>query len=67
MKGVILSEEKWYYILDLLENRRDEVLTDDEYSTEFDNEYSDEFKMASSCIKAILSSLYSKENIFPEV
>lgn len=67
LKGVILSEEQQYYILDLLENRRDEVLTDDEYSTEFDNEYSDEFKMASSCIKAILSSLYSKENIFPEV
>ena len=67
LKGMILSEEQQYYILDLLENRRDEVLTDDEYSTEFDNEYSDEFKMASSCIKAILSSLYSKENIFPEV
>lgn len=67
LKGVVLSEEKWYYILDLLENRRDEVLNDDEYSTEFDNEYSAEFDMASDCIKAILAALYKKDTPFPEV
>ena len=57
LKGVILPENNWYYVLDLLETRRDEVETDE----------NKEFEMASSCIKAILSSLYSKENIFPEV
>lgn len=60
MKGVILPEENWYYILDLLENRRDEVLDYAEHgSTEFD--------MASDCIKAILASLYKKDTPFPEV
>lgn len=61
MKGVILPEENWYYILDLLENRRDEVLDYAEHgSTEFD--------MASSCIKEILAALIkSFEKPFQEV
>ena len=58
MKSVILTEEAWYYILDLLENRRDEVLDAAEHGTT-------EFDMASDCIKAILAALYSKP--FPEV
>lgn len=59
LKGVIMSEEQWYYVLDLLENRRDEVEEDSDK----------EFEMASSCIKNILSSLISAmdKKPFPEV
>ena len=56
MKGVILTEEQWLYILDILQERQDDAL--DENASDYD--------MCNSCCKAILAALYSK-NPFPEV
>lgn len=49
MKGIFLSDIQWFLLLDLLENREEEIITDE----------GSEFKLCSLCIKTILSCLPS--------
>lgn len=49
LKGIFLQDTCWYLILDLLEEREEEVITDE----------GSEFKLCSLCIKNILAKLPS--------
>ena len=49
VKGICLQDTCWYLLLDLLEEREEEVITDG----------GNEFKLCSLCIKNILSKLPS--------
>ena len=56
MKGIILTEEQWLYVLDILQERQEEALDED----------ASDYDMCSDCCKAIIAALYSKTT-FPEV
>lgn len=50
LKGIYLQDTYWFLLLDLLENREEEIITDE----------GNEFKLCALCIKNILAKLPSK-------